>query len=228
MELQSTFILTLISLAVFTSLTSRNAERSKLEANTRFADIQFKNLRVESLGFAEIAPWIAGAALATGLWVQLGTLTTPQICTFVILVASYGLYNHAVKWPLRLGSGFFSVATASILHSFSLTIWGAVLISLAVALITLLASQQKRFIYRENIKEDALLLILIFAILISVIPPIEQGWYSAQAINIGVTAGLSEHANIDKPAWFYALLALSISLGALVSLVKRHSISNKV
>lgn len=207
MVLQFTFILNLIALALFAALLSNKITPPHQKLNS-----------------ALLTKIIVSLAIAIFSYYLIGPFRIETICLASALISSYSLYKPGNRAILSAGTVICIVSLFGICQIYLLPLWSSILISTGVLLLSVLGTSSKYFIYSKRIREDALLLLLSMALLISVITPIEQGWQSAQTLNVSLrSSGVSTSFLSTTSIWLYVPLLIALSAGIITSLLKRHS-----
>jgi hypothetical protein len=153
--------------------------------------------------------------VVTALWIGQRPPDPAWAGLLVVAMAALGLARPRQRTLLAAGAGVFAALWASFLHE-----QGAPLIvswSIAAALlgITVVASRRPDFA-GHSIREEALLLICCFGLLVALAPELVAGWHSATTLN---AASVQSRA---IEGWVLLVGAASIVAGSLSALARKR------
>jgi hypothetical protein len=157
----------------------------------------------------------AGTALAFA-WVGFFRPTVAAFCIAAAAVTAFARPRWSACAPLA--AGFCGAVWLSILRTQGLPWLPAMVgVALVIAAAVALAARRPGFVPAE-LRDEALLLIALFALLMAIGPDIVGGWQSAVALT-------AEPLGAAAPAvspWLGALVVASVLLGGAYSLWKRR------
>jgi hypothetical protein len=137
-----------------------------------------------------------------------------------------GLAAILAAWQLfRPGSPLVMLAAAGALAALwgaLLQVWGvprllAVPIAAVVPVVSAVLATRLPSFAPPLLREDAMLAILVLAVMVGVAPTITEGWRSAQVLNTTDPTGASS----PLPIWMMSFAGASLALGGLWSLWRR-------
>ena len=167
-----------------------------------------------ALASATLAASFAAAVLAFSLLVP-PSPTTLGFCVVAAAVAS--LARPRWRWLPPVAAGVFAAAWISILEAQGLP-WlpGAVAAAGVLAAAILLAARRRGFM-PDEVRDEALVIIASFALLLSLGPDVVDGWRSSVALKAEPLAA----AGPQGGPVLGALVAVSVLLGGAYTLWKR-------
>jgi hypothetical protein len=127
---------------------------------------------------------MVGAAAVSGALAAYGWIgDAASVGAFVIVLVSLHLWTRWGGFAAACGSGWLIGCTLGALMQFGIGASAATLGALATAAVIVAMSRRRMDSASPTLQVEAMLLLLIFAVLVAAAPDVSAGWYSAVALN---------------------------------------------
>jgi hypothetical protein len=159
----------------------------------------------------------AFAVAAFGMF-RLGTIETTTLGFCIVAAAIAGFARP--RWSLLspVAAGLFAAGWTSILQGQGLPWLPATLVAGSVLAAAVGLAARRRAFMSAELRDEALVLVAAFALLLSLGPDVVEGWRSAVALKAEPLAA----AGPDVGPWLGALVVASVLLGGAYTMWKRR------
>ena len=170
-------------------------------------------------GLGRATSWIAlGAGFGLTIWLGSDrTIDASWIGGIVVLVAAWQLGRPGRALAMIGAAGALAGLWALLLQAIGLPGFLAVPGAAFAPIVSAYLSMRISRFAPDLLREEAMLAVLILALVVGMAPTVSQGWQSALALNMTEKGG----ASTPVPLWMLSLVGASMTLGGLYSLWRR-------
>jgi hypothetical protein len=161
-----------------------------------------------TLGFLAGALWLNGAG--AGDIARVGGLT--------LAVSAFVIARPGVAFVPLAFAGVLSGMSLSLLRAASVPSLMAAAVAMALPVTSAWLSARRPAFAPPTVREEATLLVLIFAAIVAALPTLVAGWHSAVALNLQRPEG----APIAMPGWALLLTVSAFGFGGLLTAWRRR------
>lgn len=204
---QTSLIVSLLALVVFTEQLLVGTARQSLRQN------------VALIGLSSIV-----ACGFSGLFVLYeARVNAVLLCSLIVICCALMLYRPTQKRMLACGLSLIAAMLFCLIYVHASSFAISILLPASAVLLPLSATRHRLYRNSSVVREDGLLIVLALALMVGVMPSLEQGWHTAKALNVGLTTtdATGEDKYIPIELLFVAVIPLLV--GALVSWWQRRS-----